>query len=84
MTIDLTIEDKKRLNDIITNGKYPSREAAVAAAIRLLQDCVTSDSAPGQGTAAWREKFNRHLASLPLTGAVHVDDSRESIYHGRE
>lgn len=80
MTMNLTDEDKRRLQEVVRAGRFKTEQEALSAAIRLLEP------APWGGQAAqllpldeWREEMSR-IESMRTGGNPNADYSRDSIY----
>ena len=83
MTIDISPESERLLNEAMATGHFKSQEEALAEALRLLKDNGPTENGTELTPDKWRAKFKEHLAATPHTAATDVDDSRETIYKGR-
>lgn len=62
-----------------------SGKSLEALALEALEEKLagSDDSSAMLPSDIWKAKFDEFLANLPRSGATTVDDSRESIDHGR-
>lgn len=85
--VNLSAENAAFLNDVVSSGQFPSREAAIDAAVKLLR----AESQPAklipsqddqQSIEDWCNRFDAWADSHQRLESE-ADDSRESIYAGR-
>jgi Arc/MetJ-type ribon-helix-helix transcriptional regulator len=84
MVSGISSDNEAFLERLVALGQYPSREAAVDDAIRLLrQNSTAKEPTNAQNMAGdWGRRLKEWSESHPQVTHV-VDDSRESIYEGR-
>ena len=83
--IEISSENQNFVERLVASGHFASREEAVNEAVRRLRTELECERAPATqlSAAEWCEWFERWAAShraLPRE----ADDSRESIYAGRD
>jgi Arc/MetJ-type ribon-helix-helix transcriptional regulator len=83
MTISISAQSDRILEDAVNNGLFKDKQEAISAAILLLSEKAGEENGNVLAGSDWKERFHRHIASTPETAASFVDDSRESIYEGR-
>jgi Arc/MetJ-type ribon-helix-helix transcriptional regulator len=83
MTISISAQSDRILEDAVNSGLFKDKQEAITAAIGLLSEKADVENSTPLTGNSWKERFRRHLANTPASAAVQVDDSRESIYEGR-
>jgi Arc/MetJ-type ribon-helix-helix transcriptional regulator len=83
--IDISPESQGFITELVTSGRFPSREAALEEAVRRLREEFESnrhDDAVVLSAQDWCDLFERWAASH-RTLRYEADDSRDAIYAGR-
>lgn len=81
--IHLGEEQSRKVRDLARRAGISPEDIANRAVDQLYDhevDRLSPQQAQRLSREAWRQRFERHLTSLPRTRAGNVDVSRESIY----
>ena len=83
--IEISSENQNFIEGLVTSGRFASREEAVNEAVRRLRSELEADRTAATRLSAeeWCEWFERWAASHRAL-SWEADDSRESIYAGRD
>ena len=85
MVTGLTSDNERYLEQAVSSGVFPSREAALNQAVQALREKTKATPSrvtpPKLSGEEWAQAFREWAASHPRTTHF-VDDSRESIYEG--
>jgi hypothetical protein len=86
MVTGLSSENERYLEQAVSAGVFPTREAALNRAVEALREKTKAVPSkviqPKLSGEEWAQAFREWAASHPRTTHF-VDDSRESIYEGR-
>jgi len=84
MTISVSADNEKILDDIVRLGHYQSRDEALADALKLLRDNKNGHAAPSQvSVKEWAKSFDEWMTTIPQ-GSLDASFDRETIYEGRD